>query len=328
MNLPFVSICIPTYNNESTIDKCLFNIFQLDYPSDKFEVIIVDGGSTDKTLEICKKYNVNLQNNPYKVEEFGRVIGIEISKGEIISFIDADNYIFDNQFLKKMVTPFMENENIGMVQPKYYTYEKNDDIITKYIGLTSGDDPVAIYLGMYERFCYFKNKWTDSDVEIIKKNDLYEIVKFLDINDIPAIGSNGCFIKKDVLISIDYKPFIHTDIGYRILKKGYYFCVVDTGLVHKQNGSFITFMKKKNRRLQRNYDELKREYFQKINMRRATILVLKCLFFIPLLFDSIKGFIRKPSLVWLLHPFFVEITFFNVIFQSLLKVLKGKKIYG
>lgn len=52
-NLPKVSFCIPTLNNEDTIEKCLSSIANQDYPS--VEIIIVDGNSKDKTIEIAKK---------------------------------------------------------------------------------------------------------------------------------------------------------------------------------------------------------------------------------------------------------------------------------
>jgi glycosyltransferase involved in cell wall biosynthesis len=65
MNLPSISIVIPTYNCERTIKACLDSIVRQDYPKDKIEVIIVDGGSKDKTLEIARKYGVdkNLRNS-------------------------------------------------------------------------------------------------------------------------------------------------------------------------------------------------------------------------------------------------------------------------
>jgi len=50
---PAVSIIIPAHNEEATIEKCLASLENLDYPEDKYEVIIVDGHSTDNTVEIA-----------------------------------------------------------------------------------------------------------------------------------------------------------------------------------------------------------------------------------------------------------------------------------
>jgi len=53
-----VSIIIPTKNNGDILDKCLASIQNLDYPKDKYEVIIVDGYFIDNTVEIAKKCKV------------------------------------------------------------------------------------------------------------------------------------------------------------------------------------------------------------------------------------------------------------------------------
>ena len=53
-----VSIIIPTKNNGDILEKCLASIENLDYPKDGEEIIIVDGHSTDGTVEIAKKYEI------------------------------------------------------------------------------------------------------------------------------------------------------------------------------------------------------------------------------------------------------------------------------
>ena len=52
---PFVSIVVPTYNEEKVIEKRIENLFDLDYPKDNYEIIVVDSGSTDNTTEIVNE---------------------------------------------------------------------------------------------------------------------------------------------------------------------------------------------------------------------------------------------------------------------------------
>lgn len=52
---PLVSIVVCTYNRKGKLERCLDSIFELSYPKNKFEVIVVDGGSTDSTTELMKK---------------------------------------------------------------------------------------------------------------------------------------------------------------------------------------------------------------------------------------------------------------------------------
>ena len=60
----FVSIIVPCLNEERFIAKCLDSIIANDYPKEKLEILVVDGGSKDKTKEIIKRYQVKLLDNP------------------------------------------------------------------------------------------------------------------------------------------------------------------------------------------------------------------------------------------------------------------------
>lgn len=69
-DLPSISVVIPTYNSERTLTECLENILQQDYPRAKIEIIIADGGSRDRTLEIARKYKVDkIVRNPLRTGE-------------------------------------------------------------------------------------------------------------------------------------------------------------------------------------------------------------------------------------------------------------------
>jgi len=60
MEYPFVSVIVGIRNEEKFIEECIESLLDLDYPRDSYEIIIVDGMSTDKTPDIVKKYPVKL----------------------------------------------------------------------------------------------------------------------------------------------------------------------------------------------------------------------------------------------------------------------------
>ncbi|MBU1575732.1 MAG: glycosyltransferase family 2 protein [Candidatus Edwardsbacteria bacterium] len=93
---PFVSIILPVRNEEKFIIPCLQSIFLQDYPSDKFEVIIIDGRSDDSTIDSIAEFkiqnpksNIIVLDNPKKVVSAGLNIGFKAAKGDIIIRMDA-----------------------------------------------------------------------------------------------------------------------------------------------------------------------------------------------------------------------------------------------
>lgn len=84
-----VSIIIPTFNSEKTIHR-LLDAFEKDQINCDYEIIVIDGCSKDKTVEICKQYDVKLYSNPKVHAAAARNIGIENSQGTICAFIDSD----------------------------------------------------------------------------------------------------------------------------------------------------------------------------------------------------------------------------------------------
>ncbi|MCE5258717.1 MAG: glycosyltransferase [Chloroflexi bacterium] len=95
MSLPFISVIIPAYNEEKYIEECLHSVFSLDYPRDKYEVIVVNNNSTDHTREFVAK----LFPSVVLVDEFTQgivsalITGTNASKGEILAYTDADSIV-------------------------------------------------------------------------------------------------------------------------------------------------------------------------------------------------------------------------------------------
>jgi cellulose synthase/poly-beta-1,6-N-acetylglucosamine synthase-like glycosyltransferase len=122
-NFPTVSLIVPVYNEEKIIAKKLQNIEELNYPSDKIEVIFVNGHSTDRTSEIiknqmqkCKKFIKLIEQDKREGYTRGIIEGIANSKGEIIVMTDAAAY-HDSDALRHLVKHF-ENPLVGAVTGK------------------------------------------------------------------------------------------------------------------------------------------------------------------------------------------------------------------
>ena len=121
-----VSVVIPVYNEEAVIGDCLKSLEKQAY--EDFEVIIIDDGSTDKTLDILSKlqitsYKLQILKQKHKGPGAARNLGVKQARGEILVFVDAD-MTFDKDFLKKLTEPIRKGEVIGTFSKEEYLANK------------------------------------------------------------------------------------------------------------------------------------------------------------------------------------------------------------
>lgn len=103
MNRPLISIIIPVYNAERYIRRCIESVLSQTYK--EIQVILINDGSTDNTLSILEEYSrsdsrIQLINKDNSGVSKTRNIGIDISDGEYIGFVDADDYLEPEMYEK------------------------------------------------------------------------------------------------------------------------------------------------------------------------------------------------------------------------------------
>ena len=109
----FVSIVIPAKNEEKNISLCINAIKKIDYPSNKYEIIVIDNGSTDSTKKIASKLGARVFADETGTIAALRNKGVYESKGDIIAFVDAD-VIVASSWLKHALIHF-QNKNVVCV---------------------------------------------------------------------------------------------------------------------------------------------------------------------------------------------------------------------
>lgn len=96
-----ISVIVPVHNGEKTLRRCVDSILRS--TEKKIEIILVENGSSDKTLDICKSYS-DKYNNIRTIESdvtgisHARNIGMRAAKGKWIAFVDADDYIHPSMY--------------------------------------------------------------------------------------------------------------------------------------------------------------------------------------------------------------------------------------
>lgn len=134
-NHPLISIVIPSYNKAKYIQKTLDSIVSQNYQN--FEVIIQDGGSTDGTLEVIKKYAAKYPSSIRYVskKDSGQLdainTGLKKAEGDIVTFINADD-IYEEGAFESVVGHYIENPDALWFVGKCKIVNEKDDEIAKF----------------------------------------------------------------------------------------------------------------------------------------------------------------------------------------------------
>jgi rhamnosyltransferase len=159
---PKISIIIPTKNGEKYIGECLTRVYKQE-PSHDFEVIAIDSGSRDKTLEIISRFPVRLEKiNP---EEFGhgktRNLGARISQGKYLVYLTQDAIPANEKWLEYLVKSMELDEKIAGAYsrnlPKQGCYPSEARYISKGWGRRKEIKGIEDYKKNRKKAVFFSN---------------------------------------------------------------------------------------------------------------------------------------------------------------------------
>ncbi len=323
---PTVSFAIPVLNSSKTIGACLRSIVAQDYPEEKMEIIIADGGSTDNTVAMATSFGAKVVPNALKTGEAGKAAAAAHCRGDMIALVDSDNLLEGRDWLQRMVAPFQDPDIMG-TEPWAFTWRREDPPWSRYCALMGVNDPLCIYLGNFDRYNYAKDKWTMLPVEQEDKGDYLKIK--LSPGALPTIGANGFLVRKEALDEKqDY--LFDIDLPGKLVAKGRpYFAKVKTGIVHLYAEKMSDFTRKQRRRAEDYFFFKKsnqRSYPWKGFMTGVVKFVLSTVTVIPLLLLAAKGYRKKPDVAWWLHPLACIATLW-IYGSTVLKVcLRGRAV--
>ena len=110
------SIIVPTLNEEKLVGRCLKSLSKQTIPRKDYEIIVVDGGSKDKTVRIAKKYADKVLEGNYKPLGAARQAGFEAAKGRIVAFTDGAGVLPEN-WVEEIIKAFDEEGVVCALGP-------------------------------------------------------------------------------------------------------------------------------------------------------------------------------------------------------------------
>lgn len=319
--LPNVSFIIPTYNGKKLVKRCLNAILSQKYPRKNIEIIAVDGGSIDGTLELLKKYPVKIINNKKRFPEgkgMGKSQGVKAAKNELIVFVDQDNEIQGDSWLLNMVEPLIKDKEIIGCACKLKV-EKRDNITNRYLSLV-GTDPFAIYRSIEGRMALNKINLKDEG------NYFTYIIK---TENCLCTGGN-CFIIRKKLLNEIHGYTQDVEMIYELASRGKNKLAIPKNAYthHLTINNYLEFLKKRNfwamHQRSKNLEGRKYSWEPKTFREYKTFLsfFIKAITIIPNFIISLKCYIKTKESAWLLHApsvFLITLIYAKVGFQGMFK---------
>lgn len=203
--MPKFSIIIPVYNVEKYIKKCVDSVFNQTFKD--YEVIVVNDGTPDKSMEMIKEYDVTIINQKNQGLSSARNNAVKKAKGDYIIFLDSDDY-WRKDLLKEINKSLKNNPDVVRFQIQEI-FEDQDGILEHkekgFEGLNGVDafNTICNYHYLENAWCYaIKRKYFEKNKFEFKKGKIHE-----DFGLLPLV-----IIKADIVNSIEY-------IGYNYLQR-------------------------------------------------------------------------------------------------------------
>jgi len=119
-NYPAVTIAVPCWNEEKTVEKTVHSILNLNYPKDKVKIFLIDDGSTDNTWNVINKFagypNIKVFHKKNGGKYTALNLGLQNMETDFFGGLDADSFV-DREALIRIMSYFEKDERIMAVAP-------------------------------------------------------------------------------------------------------------------------------------------------------------------------------------------------------------------
>lgn len=138
-----ISIIIPTYNSANTLSICL-SALQKQTLWKNLEILLIDGNSSDETRAIGKQFGATIINNPKRLPEIAKAIGLKAAKGKYCCFLDSDEELIDSKQLARRLDFFHNFPEVKMITLDYFRPLPQSSVHTLYVNQYG--DPFTLFI--------------------------------------------------------------------------------------------------------------------------------------------------------------------------------------
>ena len=312
---PEVSFILLTYNGGEGVRKILESIKIQDYPKDLVDVVVVDDGSTDNSVDIAKQYNTRIFKRKGGGLYANWVYGLHRTKGDYVYYVEQDIELRGEKWIKTMLTPLLENKDIIASFTREGVPRKDQHWINRFISYHPAQcDPIYEFLTPSIESTYYKKKKG------------YILCKY-QIGHIPP--SCRMFYRKSLLKKTpnwQAKNYFDHDFMTQNVKSGFniFAYVPDLGIYHHHARNFRHLLQKRARNLHMHYFPYNKETEYKwLNVgNRSEVVrmigwIIYANLFFPALFRGIYRYWKFKDRALLMEPIVVIAITDLLIYQFL-----------
>lgn len=203
---------IPVLNAERHLRRCLKSIRAQRYPEDSIEIVVLDGGCTDSTVEIAMEFSSSIYPNPGRLAEYGLQAGIRHAEGDLIVIFAADNELSSDRWVETVVQAFADDPECAGVWGPLKSGD-DDPPLNRYFELIQSD-PMTFFMNRNLEY-YLDHPKTMED-----KGRFYFRV---DPKKPLVWGANGLTMKRNLIADIWAQPGYlgDNDAFQRMVEKGH-----------------------------------------------------------------------------------------------------------
>lgn len=294
MSLPRITVVIPTLNAAGVLELCLRALTMQDYPRERMEILVADGGSVDQTREIAVAHGARVLENPYRIAEQGKRIALAVASGDFIVFVDADNEISHPDFLRLAIEALDGNPKALGVE-SYYPVSPRMGSFCRYLNATLHiGDPISWLMSV--------------NPLLLDVSGEVERWGFPDARFAYPLGANGFVFRRRDLESVGaLDTFEDTQMALKLALSGkqQWLRIKGRGVHHYLVKGISDFIRKR-RRQAYHYLSLRHEngpsWTQHGPQTSPMVACLYCASFIGPIYHTTRGLVTTGDWRWLWHP--------------------------
>lgn len=322
----FFSIVMPAYNSERTIGKALRSIRMQKFDQETIEILVIDGGSTDKTVHIAKKYGAIVIANEKRIPEAAKRLGFQKAKGRWIIKQDSDEVYMNYVQLAKKKEFIENNPNVYCLLSDSLLAGGKCGISCAYLNYCGDPFSYVVY--------HLRGSIVRANKRYLYKSDLHGNVYQYRKGDLYPIGDGGCTafsIEKFRELfgsKYDSQEYVNLSTQKLLESTGFMGCIPRDNIYHYSKAGLCVYLKKLRFKIHFNLNgsntlgyAVRAEIDNKYS-RRKWLFVLYALSIILPIIDSVKMAVSEHNTTFLLHGVYTYYVLFVTVAEVLAKMLK------